>query len=109
MSGGGKLPKVSDKYIVKIRIPRKINRRVVVPTDLENSVIDSYNLEIRCKWYYIVFYGMILAIIFGGLLFCYLYSLEDESNDSLNITETNITDTLTGLTGLTGLTELGLN
>jgi len=102
---GGKLPKVSDKYIVKIRIPRKINRRVVVPTDLENSVIDSYSIEIRCNWYYIVFYGMILAIIFGGLLIGYLCSLEEDStNDGLNnITETNITDTLTGLT------ELGLN
>ena len=98
MPGGEKLPKVSDKYIVKIRIPRKINRRVVVPTDLENSVIDSYNLEIRCNWYYLLFYGTILVLIFGGLLLGYLCSLEDELNDTLdNITETNITDTLTGL------------
>ena len=55
-------------------------------------------LEIRCNWYYLLFYGTILVLIFGGLLLGYLCSLEDELNDTLdNITETNITDTLTGL------------
>ena len=60
---GGRFQKVSDKYIVKIKIPRKINKQVV-PNEIENGVFNIYNLEIRCNLYYLMFYGRIFRLIF---------------------------------------------